>query len=240
MGSAVTGKGQTIAILIDTFPTAADLKAFWKLNKLKTKISQVTMINVNNATLPPQEGEETLDAQWTSGIAPGAKIRIYASGTLQFTDLDRALDRIISDLASQPDDAAIVDQPRPRRNLHGAGRDQRAVAEIPQAGGGRRQCLRRQRRCRLQPRRHRPQFGRPDPGRVRILRHQCHRRRRHDAEPEARRQRAERAWLGRQRRRKKRTIYPAGLAERAGCPRRQPAAGAGCRRSRPTRTPAPA
>jgi kumamolisin len=101
-GLAVTGKGQTIAILIDTFPTAADLKAFWKLNKLKTKISQVTMINVNNASLPPQEGEETLDAQWTSGIAPGAKIRIYASGTLQFTDLDRALDRIISDLASEP------------------------------------------------------------------------------------------------------------------------------------------
>ena len=101
-GLAVTGKGQTIAILIDTFPTAADLKAFWKLNKLKTKIAQVTMINVNNASLPPQEGEETLDAQWTSGIAPGAKIRIYASGTLQFTDLDRALDRIISDLASQP------------------------------------------------------------------------------------------------------------------------------------------
>jgi kumamolisin len=101
-GLPVTGKGQTIAILIDTFPTAADLKAFWKLNKLKTKISQVTMINVNNASLPPQEGEETLDAQWTSGIAPGAKIRIYASGTLQFTDLDRALDRIISDLASEP------------------------------------------------------------------------------------------------------------------------------------------
>ncbi len=101
-GLTVTGKGQTIAILIDTFPTAADLKAFWKLNKLKTKISQITMINVNNATLPPQEGEETLDAQWTSGIAPGAKIKIYASGTLQFTDLDRALDRIISDLASQP------------------------------------------------------------------------------------------------------------------------------------------
>ena len=79
-GLAVTGKGQTIAILIDTFPTAADLKAFWKLNKLKTKISQVTMINVNNASLPPQEGEETLDAQWTSGIAPhGIPCRFHTS-----------------------------------------------------------------------------------------------------------------------------------------------------------------
>ena len=50
----------------------------------------------------PPEGEETLDVEWTSGIAPGAKIRIYASGSLQFVDLDRALDRIISDVASHP------------------------------------------------------------------------------------------------------------------------------------------
>jgi kumamolisin len=99
----VTGKGQTIAILIDTFPTTADLKAFWELNKLKTTIKQIEMINVNGVNLPTQEGEETLDAQWTSGIAPGAKIRIYASGTLAFVDLDRALDRIISDLASEPE-----------------------------------------------------------------------------------------------------------------------------------------
>jgi kumamolisin len=102
-GLSVTGKGQTIAILIDTFPTTEDLKAFWQLNKLKTTIRQIEMINVSGVNLPTQEGEETLDAQWTSGIAPGAKIRIYASGTLAFVDLDRALDRIISDLASEPE-----------------------------------------------------------------------------------------------------------------------------------------
>lgn len=101
-GLSVTGKGQTIAILIDTFPAAADLTAFWKLNGLKTTIKQIEMINVNGVSMPPQEGEETLDAQWTSGIAPGAKIRIYACGTLSFADLDSALDRIITDLASEP------------------------------------------------------------------------------------------------------------------------------------------
>jgi kumamolisin len=101
-GLSVTGKGQTIAILIDTFPAAADLTAFWKLNGLKTTIKQIEMINVNGVSMPPQEGEETLDAQWTSGIAPGAKIRIYAFGTLSFADLDSALDRIITDLASEP------------------------------------------------------------------------------------------------------------------------------------------
>jgi kumamolisin len=101
-GLSVTGKGQTIAILIDTFPTPADLKAFWKLNGLNTTIKQIEMINVNGGSLPPLEGEETLDAQWTSGIAPGAKIKIYASGSLSFADLDSALDRIITDLATEP------------------------------------------------------------------------------------------------------------------------------------------
>ncbi len=48
------------------------------------------------------EGEETLDAQWASGIAPDAKVRIYTSGSLSFVDLDLALDQIIADLASEP------------------------------------------------------------------------------------------------------------------------------------------
>jgi kumamolisin len=59
-------------------------------------------VNVNQAALDSASGEETLDAEWTTGLAPDAKIRIYASGTLQFTDLDLALDRLIDDLDTQP------------------------------------------------------------------------------------------------------------------------------------------
>jgi kumamolisin len=44
------------------------------------------------------DGEETLDVEWASGIAPGATIKVYASGSLSFVDLDRALDRIITDV----------------------------------------------------------------------------------------------------------------------------------------------
>jgi kumamolisin len=101
-GLNVTGKGQTIAILIDTVPADNDLQLFWKRNKLKTTIKQIQKINVTGMPLPPQEGEETLDAEWTSGIAPDATIRIYASGSLQFVNLDLALDRILADLPSQP------------------------------------------------------------------------------------------------------------------------------------------
>jgi kumamolisin len=98
----LTGRGQTIAILIDTFPADADLQAFWARNQLPVTLAQIEKVNVNGGTLPPPEGEETLDVQWSSGIAPGATIRIYATGSLQFVDLDRALDRILADVGTQP------------------------------------------------------------------------------------------------------------------------------------------
>ncbi|MER8849325.1 S53 family peptidase [Mesorhizobium australicum] len=98
----VSGAGQTIAILIDTLPDDADLQAFWEANGLAQDLSRIERINVKGSALDAPEGEETLDVEWSSGIAPGAKIRIYASGSLSFVDLDRALDRIIADLASNP------------------------------------------------------------------------------------------------------------------------------------------
>jgi kumamolisin len=101
-GLPVTGKGQTIAILIDTFPANADLKAFWQRNNVATTVAQIKKINVKGGHLPAREGEETLDVDWASGIAPGAKVRVYASGSLQFVDLDMALDRILADLPSEP------------------------------------------------------------------------------------------------------------------------------------------
>ena len=102
-GLPVTGKGQTIAILIDTFPQDADLLAFWQKNASGVTLGQIQKINVKGGLLPPADGEETLDTSWASGIAPGAKIRIYASGSLSFVDLDRALDRILTDLPAEPE-----------------------------------------------------------------------------------------------------------------------------------------
>jgi len=99
----VSGKGQAIAILIDTLPTDSDLQAFWQANGLSVTLAQITKINVRNTSdLPLPEGEETLDVSWSSGIAPGAEIRVYASGSLQFVDLDAALDQIIADVPTNP------------------------------------------------------------------------------------------------------------------------------------------
>jgi kumamolisin len=101
-GLGVTGAGQTIAILIDTVPLNSDLTKFWAKNAVPVTMAQITEINVNGGPLPASTGEETLDVSWSSGVAPGANIRVYASGTLKFVDLDKALDRIISDLPNQP------------------------------------------------------------------------------------------------------------------------------------------
>jgi len=104
-GLAVTGKGQTIAILIDTFPIDSDLELFWQKNNTPVTLQQIKKINVKNVNpqlLPAPEGEETLDASWASGVAPGANIRIYAAGSLQFVDLNRALDQILQDLPANP------------------------------------------------------------------------------------------------------------------------------------------
>jgi kumamolisin len=101
-GLGLTGKGQTIAILIDTVPNDADVQAFWTRNGIAVNAGRVTPINVTGGTLPGTEGEETLDVEWSSGIASEANVRVYASGSLQFTDLDRALDRIIADVATTP------------------------------------------------------------------------------------------------------------------------------------------
>jgi len=101
-GVDLDGTGQTIAILIDTFPADTDMLAFWLLAGRPVTLAQIEKINVSGGQLPAPEGEETLDAQWTSGIAPGATIRIYATGSLQFTALDQALDKIIDDIPGQP------------------------------------------------------------------------------------------------------------------------------------------
>ena len=98
----VTGSGQTIAILIDTPAKNADMTQFWTANGISQSTANITVINVNGGTLPAASGEESLDEQWTSGVAPGAKLRVYASRTLNDADLDKCLQRMIADRPSQP------------------------------------------------------------------------------------------------------------------------------------------
>ena len=68
---------------------------------MSQSLSNIEKIQVVAGNLPSPEGEETLDVSWTSGIASGAKIRVYATTDLAFTHIDQAYQRIINDLSSQ-------------------------------------------------------------------------------------------------------------------------------------------
>jgi kumamolisin len=108
------GAGQTIAILIDTFPQSTDLTAFWSHNGISQSLSNIQEIQAVAGTLDAVTGEETLDTEWSSGIASGATIRIYATTDLSFTGQGPGAHHRGS--AESADHAAALHQPRSRRD----------------------------------------------------------------------------------------------------------------------------
>ena len=95
---AENGKGTTTAILIDTFPNASDVSDFWALTGVPQSLSNITFIQTVAGGLPRPSGEESLDTEWASSIGYGSKVRVYATKTLSFTDLDSGYQAILNDL----------------------------------------------------------------------------------------------------------------------------------------------
>jgi kumamolisin len=96
----ITGSGQTIAIAIDTFPNTSDLTSFWTTYNVNQSINNISFIQVVSGTLPAPSGEETLDTEWSSSVAPGAKVRVYASTSLSFTSIDQVYQQICNDVTT--------------------------------------------------------------------------------------------------------------------------------------------
>jgi kumamolisin len=101
-GLSQTGAGQKIGIVIDTFPATSDLTTFWSDCGISQSLGNIEFIQVVSGTLPAPSGEETLDVEWSSAIASGAKVRVYATTDLSLVHIDQAYARIVSDLPSQP------------------------------------------------------------------------------------------------------------------------------------------
>jgi kumamolisin len=97
-GLGTTGSGSTTAIVIDTFPLTSDLTSFWNTTGVSQSLSNITFIQAVSGTLPSPSGEETLDAETSSSIAPAGKVRVYAAQSLAFSNLDTTFQKVISDL----------------------------------------------------------------------------------------------------------------------------------------------
>ncbi|MEI6234080.1 MAG: protease pro-enzyme activation domain-containing protein [Planctomycetota bacterium] len=96
----VTGSGQQIGIVIDAAPKTSDLTQFWNTTGVTQSLSNVSFIQVVASSTPPT-GEESLDTEWASSIAPGAKVRVYLTKDLADIHLDAAYQRIINDYPTQ-------------------------------------------------------------------------------------------------------------------------------------------
>ena len=91
------GTGTTTAILIDTVPNTSDLTQFWSLAGSTQTLADVTFVKLSK-TLPAASGEETLDTEWASSMAPASKVRVYAAGSLAFTALDVGFHRMLTNI----------------------------------------------------------------------------------------------------------------------------------------------
>lgn len=99
----ISGSAQAIAIVIDTFPNNSDLTLFWKQCGINQSLNNIQEIQVVAGKLPGLSGEETLDSEWSSSIAPSAHVRIYATTALDSTYLDIAYQQIYTDVLTHPE-----------------------------------------------------------------------------------------------------------------------------------------
>jgi kumamolisin len=104
-GLSVTGAGETIGLIGYAFPATSDLTLFWQNCGIPQSPGAITEVTVGaGPPASPDSGdleEITLDAEWSSSLAPGAAVRIYGtSDSDQFGDM--AFQQVIGDLPSQP------------------------------------------------------------------------------------------------------------------------------------------
>lgn len=84
--AGLTGAGQTIAVFASTVPLSSDLQAFYQDVGVTSSGANFTTVPINGGpaqTGPSASGfnEVTMDTEWSTGIAPGAALQVYACPT---------------------------------------------------------------------------------------------------------------------------------------------------------------
>ena len=100
-GQPITGSGQTIAVIMGAAPLTSDLSAFWQAAGITDSLDNYALVNVGGGPTASSQStnltEVTLDAEWATAIAPGAKLRVYAIPSLNLLNLEAACTQIIND-----------------------------------------------------------------------------------------------------------------------------------------------
>ena len=101
--AGATGAGQSIAIVIDAFPSTSDLTSFWSGMGISQSLANITLIQAVAGTMPAPYDEETLDTEWASSMAPGAQVRVYGTTSLSWGNLEKGYLAILNDAQNHPE-----------------------------------------------------------------------------------------------------------------------------------------
>ena len=100
----LTGAGQTIAIIMAATVSSSDLTTFYTNVGSSQVASNVTTVTIgsgpSNSSQSTNGSEAALDVEWSSAMAPGANVRLYAITSLSDSGIEAAAARILSDIAS--------------------------------------------------------------------------------------------------------------------------------------------
>ena len=98
------GTGETIAIIMSATPLTTDLSSFWSQTGItRPNTATYTVIPISGGPGPQGSqnsdsvGEVTLDTEWSTGMAPGASLRLYALPDLGFNYLLEACTQVVTD-----------------------------------------------------------------------------------------------------------------------------------------------
>lgn len=99
--AGLNGAGQTIAVIMASVPLASDLTAFYLATGTTVPEGNFSVALVNGGPTPESQeaafSEVTMNSEWSSGMAPGAKIRVYATESLTSVNLSAACTQILNE-----------------------------------------------------------------------------------------------------------------------------------------------
>jgi len=97
----LNGAGQAIAIIMNATVRTSDLDTFYSTAGSTATSANFTTIKINGGPSPSSQSadaiEAALDVEWAGGMAPGAKIRLYAIPDLLNTSIIAACNQILAE-----------------------------------------------------------------------------------------------------------------------------------------------
>ena len=122
--SSLTGAGQVIGIIMQGPPPQdADLTLFWTDCDVPQTLSDFSYVTVDGGSAPNDAVEASIDVEWSSGMAPGAKVRFYDIPDLSDVEIVAGLTQL--SIESHGMDSNIQVRPKAVLRMHLPGQLQR-------------------------------------------------------------------------------------------------------------------